>query len=56
MNRADWMTASAAMVGVIGIGFGIWWLDSAAAILIALDVVRDGDRRRVVVGLVERPG
>jgi divalent metal cation (Fe/Co/Zn/Cd) transporter len=44
MNRADWLTASAAMVGVIGIGFGIWWLDSAAAIVIALDVVRDGAR------------
>jgi cation diffusion facilitator family transporter len=44
MNRADWMTASAAMVGVIGIGFGVWWLDSVAAIVIALDVVRDGAR------------
>jgi len=42
MNRADWMTASAAAVGVVGIGFGIWWLDSAAAIVIALDVLRDG--------------
>jgi cation diffusion facilitator family transporter len=44
MQRADWMTAGAAAVGVIGIGFGIWWLDSAAAIVIALDVVHDGWR------------
>jgi divalent metal cation (Fe/Co/Zn/Cd) transporter len=44
MQRADWMTAGAAGVGVIGIGFGIWWLDSAAAIVIALDVVHDGMR------------
>jgi divalent metal cation (Fe/Co/Zn/Cd) transporter len=58
MNRADWMTASAAMVGVIGIGFGIWWLDSAAAIVIALDVVRDGARytgRAALVLMDSRP-
>jgi divalent metal cation (Fe/Co/Zn/Cd) transporter len=55
MQRADWMTAGAAGVGVIGIGFGIWWLDSAAAILIALDVVRDGARYtgRAVLNLMD---
>jgi divalent metal cation (Fe/Co/Zn/Cd) transporter len=55
MNRADWMTASAAAVGVIGIGFGIWWLDSVAAIVIALDVVRDGARYtgRAVLNLMD---
>lgn len=55
MNRADWMTAGAAMVGVIGIGFGVWWLDSAAAIVIALDVVRDGMRytSRAVLNLMD---
>lgn len=42
MNKADWMTSAAAIVGVIGIGFGVWWLDSAAAIFIALDVIKDG--------------
>jgi divalent metal cation (Fe/Co/Zn/Cd) transporter len=26
MNKADWLTAVAAMVGVMGIGFGIWRL------------------------------
>ena len=55
MQRADWMTAGAAMVGVVGIGFGIWWLDSAAAIVIALDVVRDGLRYtgRAVLNLID---
>jgi divalent metal cation (Fe/Co/Zn/Cd) transporter len=55
MNRADWMTASAAGVGVIGIGFGIWWLDSAAAIVIAVDVLRDGARYtgRAVLNLMD---
>ena len=42
MNKADWMTAGAAAIGVIGIGFGFWWADSAAAIAISLDIVRDG--------------
>ena len=42
MNKADWLTAVAAMVGVIGIGFGLWWLDSIAAILISLDITHDG--------------
>ena len=42
MNKADWMTGLAAAVGVIGIGFGLWWADAVAAILIALDVLHDG--------------
>ena len=44
MNRADWLTASAAIAGVVGIGFGLWWADSAAAIVIALDILHDGQK------------
>lgn len=44
MNKADWMTGVAAMVGVLGIGFGLWWADAVAAIVIALDVLHDGYR------------
>jgi cation diffusion facilitator family transporter len=44
MNKADWMTGLAAAVGVIGIGFGLWWADAAAAIFIAADVLHDGYR------------
>ncbi|WP_372624639.1 cation transporter [Falsiroseomonas sp.] len=44
MNKADWMTGLAAAAGVVGIGFGLWWADAAAAILIALDVLHDGFR------------
>jgi len=40
MNKADWLTADAAMIGVIGIG--LWWLDAAAAIIISLDITKDG--------------
>jgi divalent metal cation (Fe/Co/Zn/Cd) transporter len=44
LNRADWMTAAAGAVGVIGIGFGLWFADAAAGALISLDIVRDGVR------------
>jgi cation diffusion facilitator family transporter len=44
MNVADWLTASAALVGVIGIGFGLWWADSMAAIVISIDILRDGTK------------
>src|SRR5690606_35463808 len=30
MGKADWMTAAAGIVGVAGIGFGLWWADAAA--------------------------
>ena len=44
MNRADWLTASAAAAGVIGIGLGLWWADAVAAIVISLDILHDGQR------------
>ena len=44
MNRADWMTAGAAALGVIGIGLGWWWADAVAGTFISLDIVRDGVR------------
>ena len=42
MNRADWLTAVGAAVGVIGVGLGYWWVDATVAILIAADVTREG--------------
>ena len=42
MNKADWLTAGAAMVGVLGVAVGWWWADAAAAIVIALDIMHDG--------------
>ncbi len=29
MQKADWMTGAAASVGIIGVGFGLWWADAA---------------------------
>jgi cation diffusion facilitator family transporter len=42
MNKADWMTTAAAIVGVLGIGLGLWWGDAAAASAIALSILHDG--------------
>lgn len=42
MNKADWMTAAAAIFGVLGIGMGWWWADAVAALFISVDIVHDG--------------
>lgn len=42
MNKADWMTALAGIAGIVGIGFGLWWADAGAAIVIAGSVLKDG--------------
>lgn len=42
MNKADWMTALGTIVGVLGIGAGLWWADAAAALFIAGSILRDG--------------
>lgn len=56
MNKADWMTAGAALVGVIGIGIGWWWADAVAALIIAVDVLFDGVKnlRAVVADLMDQ--
>jgi cation diffusion facilitator family transporter len=55
MNKADWQTAAAAILGILGIGVGWWWADSAAAILIAASITWDGVRnlRSAVSGLID---
>ena len=42
MSKADWMTGLAAIIGVIGVGAGLWWADALAGAIIALDVTKDG--------------
>jgi len=42
MNKADWMTAAGAVVGVAGIGVGLWWADAAAALFISASILWDG--------------
>ncbi|CAM3755853.1 cation transporter [Litorimonas haliclonae] len=56
MNKADWMTAVAAIGGVLGVGMGWWWADAGAAALISLDIVKDGwkQSKDAVTGLINR--
>ncbi len=56
MNRADWMTAGAAILGILGIGAGLWWADAVAAIFISVDIVHDGyaNVRTAVGDLMDR--
>lgn len=55
MQKADWMTATGTIVGVLGIGVGLWWADSAVAIAISLSIIHDGWRnlRFAVRGLMD---
>lgn len=55
MNKADWMTALAAVVGVFGIGLGLWWADAVAALIISISILRDGIKnlRAAVSGLTD---
>ncbi|MFC5337655.1 cation transporter [Leucobacter denitrificans] len=42
MAKADWQTNVASIIGVAGIGLGLWWLDGTAAIFISLGIIWDG--------------
>lgn len=56
MAKADWETNAASIVGVLGIGIGLWWLDGAAALFISLGIVWDGFRnaRAAVRDLIDQ--
>lgn len=42
MNKAEWLGASAAIIGITGIGLGFWWADAVAAIIISGEILKDG--------------
>lgn len=44
MQKADWQTGLAGIVGILGVGLGFWWADSAAAAFISLAIIHDGFR------------
>jgi cation diffusion facilitator family transporter len=41
-QKADYMTALAAVLGILGVGLGIWWADAVAAIFISGSILKDG--------------
>lgn len=42
MMKADWKAELATATGVLGVGFGFWWIDPLAAAVVALDILKDG--------------
>jgi len=42
MQKADWMTGLAGIAGILGVGLGYWWADSAASAFISFEILRDG--------------
>lgn len=42
MQKADWQTGLAGILGILGIGMGWWWADSTAALFIGASVLKDG--------------
>ena len=56
MAKADWQTTVASIVGVVGVGVGIWWLDGAVALFISLGIIWDGFRntRTAIVDLMDQ--
>jgi divalent metal cation (Fe/Co/Zn/Cd) transporter len=42
MNRANWLSNGAGVIGLGLMACGFWWGDSLAALLISLDIMRDG--------------
>ncbi len=56
MAKADWQTNAASIIGVLGVGFGLWWLDGVAALFISLGIVWDGVRntRGAVIDLMDQ--
>jgi divalent metal cation (Fe/Co/Zn/Cd) transporter len=55
MNKSDWLTAAAGMVGILGIGTGWWWADAVAGGAISLSTVKDGvtNLKQVVADLMD---
>jgi divalent metal cation (Fe/Co/Zn/Cd) transporter len=56
MAKADWQTTVASVVGVLGVGAGVWWLDGTAALFISLGIIWDGFRntKTAIVDLMDQ--
>ena len=55
MNKADWMTAVATIIGLLGVGYGFWWMDAATAMAVSVSIIHDGvsNLRSAVGGLTD---
>jgi cation diffusion facilitator family transporter len=55
MNRAEWMSEGAAILGILLVAFGHWWGDAAAAAFISVEIVQDGwyNIKQVIADLMD---
>jgi cation diffusion facilitator family transporter len=42
IDKGDWLAGLAGVAGLLGIAYGLWWADSAAAAFISFEIVKDG--------------
>jgi cation diffusion facilitator family transporter len=56
VNKGDWLSGLAGVLGILGIAYGYWWADSAAAGFISIEIIRDGvgDLRNSVAQLMNK--
>jgi cation diffusion facilitator family transporter len=56
INKGDWLSGVAGVLGILGIAYGYWWADAVAAGLISLEIIRDGvgDLRNSVAQLMNK--
>ena len=55
MNRDEWLSEGAAIVGLLLVGFGHWWGDAGAAAFISVNMIRDGahNLKQVIADLMD---
>jgi cation diffusion facilitator family transporter len=55
MNRDEWISEGAAIIGLLLVAFGLWWGDAGAAAFISVEIVRDGwhNVRQVIGDLMD---
>lgn len=42
LNKGDWLTGIAGVLGILGIAYAFWWADSVAAAVISIEILKDG--------------
>jgi cation diffusion facilitator family transporter len=56
INKGDWLSGLAGVLGITGIAYGYWWADSVAAGIISFEIIKDGvgDLRNSVAQLMNK--
>jgi divalent metal cation (Fe/Co/Zn/Cd) transporter len=55
LNRDEWLSEGAAILGLLLVGYGHWWGDAGAAAFISVNMIRDGihNLRQVIADLMD---